>query len=119
MDIYLRSRGGKLLCWAVLLGLQGWATVASTAIVCAGTPEAAMRLDETRTVPSPGAAGSGYRVTGVRQDPVLHQRWATVANCDHPEWPPVSLQAGRVSSASSRQMARVSEEIPAAAPLIH
>jgi hypothetical protein len=77
-----------------------------------------MRLDETGAASSPGAAGSGYRVTGVHQDPVLHQRWVTVASCDHPEWPELSLQVHKSSNSPSQQMARVSEDV-LVAPLIH
>ena len=36
----------------------------------------------------------GFRVTSTRWDPILHQRWAQVASCEHPEWPTVELPAG-------------------------
>ena len=40
------------------------------------------------------AGQGGFRVTSTRWDPVLHQRWAQIASCAHPEWPTVELPAG-------------------------
>ena len=70
--------------------------------VCANTrAEAAAGLHTT-------AAQGGFRVASTRWDPILHQRWAQVASCSHPEWPKVELPAGialqsNLSQQASRQ----------------
>jgi len=74
-----------------LLGLQGSAAFAS---VCAATPEAAVRLAGVKASAPIGADNEGYRVTGVRWDPVLQQNWVTVVSCGHPEWPGILLRTG-------------------------
>ena len=37
--------------------------------------------------PPTALANEGYRITGVRWDPVLRQRWVLAVRCDHPERP--------------------------------
>ncbi len=52
------------------------------------------------------AEGAGYRVTGMRWDPVLRQSWARVASCGHPEWPEVSLRVEALKAVSGRLIDR-------------
>jgi hypothetical protein len=117
MGNYFGSRGGKFLCWIVLLGLQGLGSAAFAATGCAGTPEAAIRSAGTRSLPLPTAEDTGYRVTGVRWDPVLQQSWATIASCGHPEWPEFSLR--ETSLALHGLSAPVRQAHAPAAPVVH
>ncbi|HEY0263723.1 MAG TPA: hypothetical protein VGC07_04300 [Granulicella sp.] len=70
--------------------VQGFALV-NAAGPCALTPEAALLAAQGQ-----GGAGTaqGYRVVGVRRDPLLRQGWAVVASCDHPEQSPLLLKIG-------------------------
>ncbi|HZY61314.1 MAG TPA: flagella basal body P-ring formation protein FlgA [Edaphobacter sp.] len=60
--------------------------------VCAQTPTAALKLAQGKIAPT--AEGKGYRVIGISWDPVLRQNRATVQNCEHPEWPALSISTG-------------------------
>jgi hypothetical protein len=50
------------------------------------------------------AKGGSYRVSEVRWDPVLGQRWAMVASCEHPEHPnfAVLTRGGSAEKVSAR-----------------
>jgi hypothetical protein len=78
-------------CLVVMAALQSAGAVALAA-VCARTPAAAARLAGVKTPASSKPEGTGYRVTSVRWDPVMQQSWATIVNCEHPDWPGVSLR---------------------------
>ena len=60
--------------------------------ICVRTPAMALRV-----MTSENAAGimmvqtEGYRIATVRRDPLLHQRWAMVASCGHPERPLIAM----------------------------
>lgn len=89
---------GNWFCWRRILfslitltALQSMGLPAF-ASACAETPEAAVRLAETKRVPSSMPEDKGYRVASVRWDPVLQQSWVTVVSCDHPQWPGVLLR---------------------------
>jgi hypothetical protein len=86
-----RNSRPQSLLQAVALAAAGlWVAFASNPAhaACANTrAEAAAGLHAT-------AEQGGFRVTSTRWDPILHQRWAQVASCAHPEWPTVELPAG-------------------------
>ncbi|MEO6816003.1 MAG: flagella basal body P-ring formation protein FlgA [Edaphobacter sp.] len=65
------------------------------------------------------AEGKGYRVTSIRWDPVLNQRWATVVRCGHPEWPSLSLRTGETNTASRLPVTQIQEEDAQSGPLVH
>jgi hypothetical protein len=96
MKNFLCSRGGRW-CGVAVLGLQGWALTASANAVCPETPAAAMGLARTESPSLAELKSGGYRVTGVRWDPVLQQRWAMLASCGHPEWPRLSIRMHEMS----------------------
>jgi Chaperone for flagella basal body P-ring formation len=84
--------GNSFLRLFSLLGLMagcgGYAKAATyPAMPCVSLSEIA--ADSLRSSAlSPLAARSGsYRVSEIRWDPVLGQRWAMFANCEHPEQP--------------------------------
>lgn len=68
------------------------AGTAAAASVCARTPAAALRSAGVKTALPSISDDKGYRVTGVRWDPVMQQSWATIVSCEHPEWPGISLR---------------------------
>ncbi|MEO8736552.1 MAG: flagella basal body P-ring formation protein FlgA [Edaphobacter sp.] len=104
------------LCWIAALSVQGAASTALAQIVCARTPAAAVKSIGTESLPMP--EGKGYRVTSVHWDPVMRQNWATIANCEHPEWPEASLRVGETNGALSRSVIQVSEEHSPKLPII-
>jgi hypothetical protein len=58
------------------------------------------------------AKGGSYRVSEVRWDPVLEQRWAVVASCEHPDQPTFAVLtneaiAGKASSPRKEDSAPV------------
>lgn len=112
------SRGRELLCWVVMLCLQGWAASAFARSVCAGTPAAAIK---SGAMVPPVPEGSGYRMTAVRWDPVLRQSWATIVSCGHPEWPGFSLRVGETNmNAASRGLtAQPRDEHDLDVPVVH
>jgi hypothetical protein len=69
----------------VAVPLTGWA-----AGPCAATPQAAVRAFASGA-PVEDGSEDGYKVVGVRSDPVLAVNWADVRRCGHPEWPGVSV----------------------------
>ena len=107
------------ICWVALLSLPGVVSTVFARADCAKTPSAAIQSSRTGTVSSASSEGKGYRVTGVRWDRVLNQRWAMIANCDHPEWPAFSLPAGEESAASGGAVARIREEASPAVAVVH
>jgi len=60
--------------------------------ICFRTPAIAFRVttsgDATGTMM---AQTEGYRIATIRRDPLLHQRWAIVASCRHPERPLIAM----------------------------
>jgi hypothetical protein len=54
---------------------------------CVGLSEIAAEVLRSGIVTPLGAKGGSYRVSEVLWDPVLGQRWAMVASCEHPEQP--------------------------------
>jgi hypothetical protein len=89
---------GSCISWILLLNVYGTATTSLARTVCYSTPVAAIEAIQPASLPSPSAEGRGYRVTGIQSDPVLGQRWAMIASCDHPEWPAFALQPHRWNS---------------------
>lgn len=78
-------------CVMVMAALQSAGT-AAFASGCARTPAAAARLAGVKSAVPWMPEDKGYRVTGVRWDPVMQQSWATIVSCEHPEWPGFSLR---------------------------
>ena len=80
--------------WTMLFWFAVWVSVILIATVaraeCFETPEAAASSVGSASA-LPAVTAGGYRVASVRLDPFLHERWAMVANCDHPEWPAIEM----------------------------
>jgi hypothetical protein len=99
---------GRVFCWVVALSLSGATSTAFATAVCVRTPAAAIRPAGAAALPA--SEGKGYRVSGVRWDPVLQQSWATIVSCEHPEWPGVSLRVRETDHASHGSGVVVREE---------
>lgn len=65
---------------------------APTEFACARTPSLALGISSLPATAGVMAGQEGYRVKIVRWDPLLKQRWAVVASCDHPERPSIAMQ---------------------------
>jgi hypothetical protein len=62
--------------------------------ICYSTPRLAVESALVGGALSTVAIKGGYRIVSLQLDPVLRRRWATIANCAHPEWPAVAMPAG-------------------------
>ena len=85
-----------LLAFVVGITGPGGFAVAATypATPCVSLPEIATAGALHSSALSPLAArGGSYRVSEVRWDAVLGQRWAIVASCEHPEQPAFAVLA--------------------------
>jgi hypothetical protein len=95
-----------VICWIAMLSLRTVSVLAEA--VCAVTPAAAIESSGTVSLSMP--MGESYRVTSIHWDPVLRQSWATIARCDHPEWPKFTLRAGERNAVFTRLAAQVRDE---------
>lgn len=106
--------------WTLLFWVAAWVLCVLVATLahagCAKTPaEAAMGDDAPRSAVS----GKGFRVKSMRWDPVLRQRWALIASCEHPEWPAMELPThGEETAAASRAGLRYADALLAVAPVV-
>jgi hypothetical protein len=114
MSNYFCLRSGTLYCIAVL-GFVGIASPASARTVCAETPAAAIRSAGAEIASAP--VDKGYRVTGVHWDPLLRQNWATIASCEHPEWPKFSIRTGETNAVPYRVATQV-QRAPSSVPVV-
>jgi hypothetical protein len=70
-----------------LLVFRGMAIGSFARAACYNTPRAAIDAFETQSPFSPVGESNGFRVLKIQSDPVLRQKWATIATCGRPEWP--------------------------------
>lgn len=119
MDAPLRLRGRFTWLWLAVLALQAAALTAFAATVCAKTSAAAIKSVGTKFMLSPVPGNQGYRVAGVRWDPVMRQSWASIASCAHPEWPEFSLRMDEVKEALHESVSPVPLEPAVAVPIVH
>ena len=92
-----------------MAGFGGFARAATyPATPCVSLLEIAGDSLSSSSLSALAAKGGTYRVSEVRWDPVLGQRWAVVASCEHPEQPTFAVLtneaiAGKASSSSPRK----------------
>jgi hypothetical protein len=96
--------------------LQGLCMASSSRAACYSTPRMAIDALEASSSFSPALTNDGYRVTRIEADQVLGQRWAMIARCGHPEWPPFALLAS--SLASPRESERSVTEVLRTVPIV-
>jgi hypothetical protein len=109
-----------------------WIAAASLGAMLASNPAhaacASTRAEaaaSSTVMPAPLAAmgeRGGFRVISIHWDPILHQRWAQVASCAHPEWPTVELPTGiSLQSNLSQQSAQQpsAESVLPMLPVVH
>ena len=87
-----------------LAGLGGFAVAAIyPAAPCVSLAEITAESLHTSGLSALSVRGGSYRVNEVRWDPLLGQRWAVVASCEHPDQPAFAVLtedaiAGKASS---------------------
>ncbi|MBN9617902.1 MAG: hypothetical protein BGO25_16500 [Acidobacteriales bacterium 59-55] len=105
-------------CWTAALILPCSTHVSFAQTGCAKTPAAAMqRFRAASSVPA-NTEGPGYRVTGIRPDPVLGQTWVSIANCEHPDWPEASFRVEGFDGVSSRRVERARADLFPSVPVV-
>jgi hypothetical protein len=77
----------KHICGLSMFPLQALSMMASSSAVCFSTPRSAVDAFAANSPIPANSTNVGYRVSGIKLDPVLGLRWAMIASCDHPEWP--------------------------------
>ena len=99
-----------------LLTFLSMPATSSAQPICYSTPRLAVDAAATGALASAVPRHSGYRVAKFQLDPVLSQRWAMIATCEHPDWPAFALpvsgtkllivpqEAKRVASQDSRSV---------------
>ena len=119
MGKYRNSGIRALVCWIAVLSLAGSALAAFAQTDCAKSPAAAVEIFRAVSSNVASGVGAGYRVTDVHWDPLLRQNWARVANCEHPEWPEVSLRVEALRAVSGRLIDRSAPEISPFVAVVH
>ncbi len=86
---------------------------------CYATPSAVVDAVRTGSSLSAVSGNVGYRLTEIRSDPILGDRWAMVGSCDHPDWPARLVELrGAVTAVTSLQRTNVSFDHAYAAPVV-
>ena len=98
--LHLQLRHVRLIFFVMF---PGTFVATLTQAACYKTPRTAIDALQTNSSVSLTSESSGYRVTRLQSDPVLGQRWAMIANCNHPEWPVFALPANEVTSLETTQ----------------
>jgi len=76
-----------LLC----LDISSVANMPPLSTSCTATPEVFSNITANHAAYTQPIQKSGYRVAGLRWDPLLHRTWATAINCGHPERPRIAI----------------------------
>jgi hypothetical protein len=80
-----------LICGVAAVCFRVTAAVPAFASTCALTlPSEAINEGPLQTL-----ICGGYRITGVRWDHVLRQRWVLAVRCDHPERPAIAIRLSK------------------------
>lgn len=105
-----------LLWWAIWLSLPGMVATSAVSAACADTPAAAAAGLKGANALFPLKQDGGFRVQSLRWDPVLHQHWALVVSCAHPEWPAMEIlsriSGGDTLSLGETEQARGESLVP-------
>ncbi|MGH9597699.1 MAG: flagella basal body P-ring formation protein FlgA [Edaphobacter sp.] len=100
-----------------LLSFQSMLAAGSAQSICYSTPHLAVEALAKNPRSSATQRNSGYRVTEIQSDPVLGQRWAVIATCEHPDWPAFALPVSgskqlRVPQKSERSAIAYTRTVP-------
>lgn len=108
--------------WTVLFWFAAWVSVVLTATVaqaeCFETPASAAASVSSGGTLSTVASG-GYRVASVRLDPFLHQHWALVVSCEHPEWPAIEMPLPTMQTQRTVLRESASLVVKSGPPIVH
>ena len=115
----IRSPALHSLCWFLMLNMSAAAATDSARTACYSTPSAAIESVRPGSSHSPASQRGGYRVTGLRSDPVLGRLWAVVANCDHAEWPVLAVQTSGSDLSTPPRTNQMRVASPLSIPVVH
>jgi hypothetical protein len=90
--------------------------------ICFRTPAMALRVTTSEDgAGTTMAQTEGYRIATIRRDPLLHQRWAMVASCGHPERPLIAmlLPEQRVDAAPASKSNSTEDRRSDPFPIVH
>jgi hypothetical protein len=110
MSWILRLQIRHYFGWIFVFSVSSAVVISFAQTACYSTPSAAIESLRVDSSLQPSPEGGGYRVTGIRVDPLLMQRWAMVASCGHPEWPVLAVRtdASNVTASAENQTRTVS-----------
>jgi Chaperone for flagella basal body P-ring formation len=99
------------------LSFLSMSAASSAQSICYSTPGQAVDAVATGALAPAVPKRNGYRVTNVRLDPILGQRWAMIATCEHPDWPAFALPVSGtelpiVPQEAKRVVIRDSKSVP-------
>jgi Chaperone for flagella basal body P-ring formation len=100
-----------------LLSFLSMPAASSAQSICYSTPHLAVNAVVAGALASAVPKPNGYRVAKVRLDPILGQRWAMIAACEHPDWPAFALPVSGtelpiVPQEANRLVIRDSKSVP-------
>jgi Chaperone for flagella basal body P-ring formation len=100
-----------------VLSFLSMLATSSAQSICYGTPRLAVDAVATGTLASSVPKRNGYRVAKIQLDPILGQRWAMIATCEHPDWPAFALPVSGaelliVPQEAKRLVIRDSKSVP-------
>jgi hypothetical protein len=90
--------------------------------ICVRTPAMALRVMTSEDVAGTMMVQTeGYRIATIRRDPLLHQRWAMVASCGHPERPLMAmlLPEQRADAVSASKSNSTGDQRSNPFPIVH
>jgi hypothetical protein len=94
----------RRVCWISLMVVQGFPMCHATPSLCYRTPHEAVETVISDSFFYPTLNGKGYRVIKLEEDPILHQRWALIGDCNHPEWIALTFPVRELDGATAFKM---------------
>jgi Chaperone for flagella basal body P-ring formation len=119
MSRSLRLQVVHYICWISVLSVRGLVAIGSAQTACYSTANAAVESLKAGPSHSPALQRGGYRVTNIQSDPVLGQRWATVASCEHTEWAAWAVQINGPDVSESSQTNPIHMVNSRSIPVVH
>ena len=96
-----------------MAGLGGFARAATYPMTpCVSLSEIAADSLQLSGMSALAAKGGSYHVSEVRWDPVLGQRWAVLASCEHPEQPTFAVLTNETITGKASSLQRKEDSAP-------
>lgn len=119
MPISLLSISRISLFVTFALGAMGGASSPAASIEsgCTRAPALSYQIAGSPELSAMLTSRDRYRVSGIRWDPILNQRWAMISSCNHPERPSISVLLTNSRQSTSFLKGDVSAQSPF--PVVH